>query len=780
MKWLADHDIAWLPVLLKVVVDTHTNKIKKEFDPELMRRVLGYTPKMDMFKKFNPDRILKLQHQFVSQLNSMLEYAEEETAFWVLALDTQDIFIMDIDRDWGLDYIPDILRNSPFYRSSTKKLPKIFFMDSKMATACVMNPLPENLKFLKDVDNEYAIEVQKGVWSYLPLDTPIENANAEIPDFSIEDWSRLLPSPPKLSSPPSLLSLPSSSPVVKPVSIIPLSFYEHHIGYKLIQCLSPHRAEDFRCWFDVACSLKSSGFSYAFEIWRVFSQKSSKYNEENFEEHGCDRVMWDRIVPRRTMGSLHFWAKQDNPEMYDMVFGTSYDTVKNNIETILFKIKNPVSFIVLHDEVDIIKQDGNSKLQILKRNDVRTRFEEVYFTEEQVVKGVKTVMSYPFIDRWLKDPNKRMYDGLTFDPSPNVHRNYFNMYKGLAVNSLLGGDYDQWRVEKMKEYIFVRLSGEHTEFSKFFMLWQARIVQQPDNPTQVCIVIKSPHEGCGKGLFCNFFGRKVLGYYLQTAKPKNILGQFNGLLENKLLVNLNEITIQDTYNERGSLNELITDPSITIERKGIDSVSTPNRLNFIATTQGNGPFPLTFHDRRYACIETNAPIISGDKLQYWIDFFNHPNTAFSWYKYLMTLEVPLSLQHCRPNTPFYKECKILTSSPYIHFWIYTLNLLPQPLPPRRFYSYDLLYDNYKSWKSVYHASNDNPEKYKSFCVKIKKFPFMIVKRIQLDNTDKMGVSVEPVLLLDYLKDYNEEVGDEEVPLVEKDEVVDYLDKKEKR
>ena len=762
MDWLSARDIAWLPVLLRV------ENGKKIFLSAEMKTTLGYVPKTDMFLKY-PDRVKKYQQQFRNTLEMNLEFAERVDGTWVLAVDTSDVYIMDVDHEDGLPLVEELMKKTPYYLSFRKKFPKIFLMDSKMATADVMtigsshfNLKNDNIKFFNG-----NIELQKGLWSYMPMDTTIQNANNEIVEFDTKSW--LLENPGNHNNP----SFSPSTPVFKPVEENKIQedchFFKDHITFKLVRCLNPERAIDFKSWFDVACALKSSQYPYAFQIWRIFSMMSPQYKEENFEEGGCDRLMWDRLVPRRTIGSLHFWAKQDNRELYNELFGTSYETIKNNIETILFKIKNPVSFIVLHDEIDIIKQDGG-KLQILKRNDVRTRFEEDYFTEEQVVKGIKTTVSYPFIDRWLKDPNKRVYDGLTFDPSSNVPHNYFNMYKGLAVNSLLGGDYDEWRVDKMKEYLFIRLSGEHTDFFNFFLLWQARIVQQPDNPTQVCLVIKSPHEGCGKGMFCNFFGRKVLGYYLQTAKPKNILGQFNGLLENKLLVNLNEITIQDTYNERGSLNELITDPFITIERKGIDSFSTPNRLNFIATTQNNGPFPMTFHDRRYACVETNCPIISDDQIQYWLDFFDHPNTAFSWYKYLMTLDVPLSLQHCRPNTPFYRECKILTSSPYIHFWIYILNLLPKPLPQRRFYSYDFLYDNYKSWKSFYHASNDNPEKYKSFCVKIKKFPFMVVKRNQIDNIDKMGVSVEPVLLLDHLKDYNEQVGDEDVPLVDKDEL----------
>ena len=265
------------------------------------------------------------------------------------------------------------------------------------------------------------------------------------------------------------------------------------------------------------------------------------------------------------------------------------------------------------------------------------------------------MVSLPFIDRWLKDPNKNVYEGLTFDPSPHVPHTYFNMYRGLAINSLSGGNCEEWRVKKVKEFIHVRLCGENTDFFNYFLLWLASIVQRPHEKTRVCIVIKSPAEGCGKSMFCDFFGNKILGYYLQTAKPKNILGQFNGLVENKLLVNLNEISIKDTYNERGSLNELITDPSITIERKGVDSFSTPNHLNFIATTNSNAPFPLTHGDRRYACVETNAPMIALHDLPFLIDFFEHPNTAFSFYQYLLTLTLPLSLQHCRPNTPFYKE-----------------------------------------------------------------------------------------------------------------------------
>lgn len=699
-----------------------------------------------------PDLITKQMNYYLQQTCYIDSIAKENDWKVALMMDTNVVRQIDIDDPTLIDDMSYLEDRLPYYRSLTKRLPHFFFIPDQ----------PYEFQNHSSTSYQYAsFDILHGAGSLIAPDEAIFNYHKPF-DFDFHDFISAYQLT-KNTGTRSLSPSPASISLNQVEGDIPTSFYQHHPSYKLMTCLSQKRADDYTAWFDVACALKGTQFSYAFHIWKLFSKQSQKYEEDNFEEGGKDRELWDRLQPRRTIGSLHYWAKQDNPHQYAELFSNSYDTLKIQEETTLFKLRNPVFFVRLPDEIPSSKQ----KLQFLKRTDLRTQLENLFYYDPTETKEDKKYKC--FVDRWFKDPNLRCYDYITFDPSPHPPPNAYNTFHGLEITRLQGGYYEEHRVTTIKEFLLQRLSGNDELFCNWLIKWLASIVQQPHKKTRVCPVIKSV-EGIGKGLFCNFFGTKITGYYVACARPESLLEKFNGLLENKLFVNLNEISIQDTYNKRGTINELITDDTLPIERKGIDAIIIPNHLNFIATTNSNAPFPLTQTDRRYACVETNALPLTQPEIDFFTDFFQHPNTAYSFYHYLLTIELPSSLSHCRPITTFYKECKVMTSSPYINFWIYILN--QESDKKRRFYTYDYLYEQYLLWRRRYYPSNDPADKYKSFCIKIKKFDYITIKRERTDKKDIRGLSVDVPMLLHDLKDYNEQYVDED------DEYIPYADEDE--
>lgn len=86
---------------------------------------------------------------------------------------------------------------------------------------------------------------------------------------------------------------------------------------ELLDILSPERYSDRQKWRDVVFALANTSESYKL-LAEYFSRKWPKYNHAGFEE------MWTSALkgPVRnrksvTLGSIHYWAKQDNPERYE-------------------------------------------------------------------------------------------------------------------------------------------------------------------------------------------------------------------------------------------------------------------------------------------------------------------------------------------------------------------------------------------------------------------------------------------------------------------------------
>ena len=82
----------------------------------------------------------------------------------------------------------------------------------------------------------------------------------------------------------------------------------------LVKCLSKERASDYGKWFDVALCLHNINRNLLNE-WKEFSRQASSY-----DPHECDSK-WESISnehsgQRLGIGSLMFWAKNDNPNMF--------------------------------------------------------------------------------------------------------------------------------------------------------------------------------------------------------------------------------------------------------------------------------------------------------------------------------------------------------------------------------------------------------------------------------------------------------------------------------
>jgi phage/plasmid-associated DNA primase len=113
-----------------------------------------------------------------------------------------------------------------------------------------------------------------------------------------------------------------------------LKIHDPDVEYmvSLIDTLHPNRAIDYMDWYKVICVIANTSKSYK-PIAEYFSKKCpDKYNQESFEKY------WKEICSSRnnrlSIGSLHYWAKSDNPERYeaircssifDLIFKKIYD-----------------------------------------------------------------------------------------------------------------------------------------------------------------------------------------------------------------------------------------------------------------------------------------------------------------------------------------------------------------------------------------------------------------------------------------------------------------------
>jgi len=209
-----------------------------------------------------------------------------------------------------------------------------------------------------------------------------------------------------------------------------------------------------------------------------------------------------------------------------------------------------------------------------------------------------------------------VYSNIVCDPENRISRNEFNLWIPFIADKKV--KYDITRVEPILDYIKTIICNNDEKVYRWFFSWLYHICKYPHIKTGVVPLLFSKKQRAGKGTFVNWLISCVFGMHCsyQTNITK-LTGHFNSFLQGKVLLYIDELptTSQTYHNIFDKLKNLITDPFLDIEKKGIDSYQTNNLLNFIASTNNKYSVKIEKGDGRWVVIAVNEDKI-GDR-KFW-------------------------------------------------------------------------------------------------------------------------------------------------------------------
>ena len=185
-------------------------------------------------------------------------------------------------------------------------------------------------------------------------------------------------------------------------------------------------------------------------------------------------------------------------------------------------------------------------------------FQVRYDDNDKVVEIVQRYSKNSFMDAfeplriflcfWLKNSFRRQYRRYVFEPEVKVQNDEFNLFLGMQIKLNPPHDmvYDEQRVVCFQEHVMKYFCRNNMECYEYFMNYFARKVQMPGNKNGVGIVLKSAKQGVGKGLVINLLlGKNIFGEncYTQVSNIDGLIGKFNSVLQNKILVNVDEVSM---------------------------------------------------------------------------------------------------------------------------------------------------------------------------------------------------------------------------------------------
>ena len=225
-------------------------------------------------------------------------------------------------------------------------------------------------------------------------------------------------------------------------------------------------------------------------------------------------------------------------------------------------------------------QQVEDKVVFMSRRDMKTSYEHIQCGYDIVGNPVS------FIEKWMVN-NKTINVKDTMDIYPDVENcppNVFNLWRPFEMEKY-NTPYQQHNDELkiILNHILI-LCGNDKAMYDYFIGWISKMIQQP-HIKLTCMVLISK-QGAGKGTLMKLFS-KMLGKnkaYEPTNPSRDVWGNFNELMTDAFLVNINELEYNDAKKGDSQFKALITDPNITINPKGQKPIWVKSHDHFIITT----------------------------------------------------------------------------------------------------------------------------------------------------------------------------------------------------
>lgn len=342
---------------------------------------------------------------------------------------------------------------------------------------------------------------------------------------------------------------------------------------------------EYKYWLEVGiiCYNNFDGEQEGLELWNEWSAKDDNYGGYKTIVNKWCSFNGDRDC-KLSYKRLQKWLTEDNSSnKYELAYNSGGENGLTHLlnEELLF----------YGGEYILIKENGYDRF---KERATQSYYKQFTFKIE--IEG-KYIKLNPF-NVWLENINRKNAEKIVFNPRDNSPDNHFNIWTGFDIQPN-DDNIDMTKLEPILKLIYKVWANENKTTYEYYLNWFSHILQKPYKKTGVCVALQS-NQGVGKTIVINLIGKIIGDKYFYTASSlKHILGDFNGDCEGKLLVNLNECTWGGNKSQEGAFKEFITDDSVVINRKGVNTYRVENYANTIITTNAEWMVALSKDDRRY-------------------------------------------------------------------------------------------------------------------------------------------------------------------------------------
>ena len=202
---------------------------------------------------------------------------------------------------------------------------------------------------------------------------------------------------------------------------------------------------------------------------------------------------------------------------------------------------------------------------------------------------------------WCEWIERKEVRAIGFDPSEKPKKDIFNLWRGYNVSKELAETYSVEKAQPILDFIKEIWAEDNEDTYDYILNYFAHIIQKPEIKMGVLLALKSK-QGAGKGIILKKL-EEIIGddHYCQNSNADHLFGNFNGQLEGKVLVNLDEAFWGGDKKMEGVMKNKITEGKQTINKKNKEAYTIECFANYIISTNNDWFAGTTEDDRRYYC-----------------------------------------------------------------------------------------------------------------------------------------------------------------------------------
>jgi hypothetical protein len=579
--------------------------------------------------------------------------------------------------------------------------------------------------------------------------------------------------------------------------------------YKMLKGLDKSRANNYSDWIKVCWGVA--------EIDRVYGWKSlaeliefSKQSDKFVSDFDVEKEYIKSNCSIR-LGSFWFWLKEDNPNLFNELykeykkaqpeqvyfyndyrkllkehnekgwinvnkvyayFKSAFAKVDNGGNTMWFS-RNKDKYDKNITEWILIKEE----MPFSRKSDKYAVFLEPPPNEDEKDQRKLELLSSILMTATRHD-DFPTYSHIDFMPflrekdKPTNSDEIFNTFTGFPHIRALGEDSkaDIKKLEPILNHIKNILCSRNETVFNYYIRYLAHTLQKPYEKPESAIIFISD-QGLGKDIINHDFLKLVFGskYVHRLGNLSDLTKNFNKKLQNKLITVLGELKCYKSDPDLEGLKGMITNKSINIEPKGVDTYEVNDLQRFIFHTNKPIPLQIPQSDRRFLIHKIHSSFIQSR------EYYNElaksvfdPSVAYDFFKYLCELDISDFNPKDIPLTGAKIEIQKYTATPTQRFMVdviekkYNIGACMSKDGKTCIHLADL-YKKYNKWLEVNGESTKISQK--TFKLRLSEMD-LEPKRLKISGKDAIGYKIALEQLRNKLSVFLEDEEESDVEEIE--------------